>query len=129
MRVIIIYPLTLPGQDEKSRAVRKAADLVLKIKDIKKRHFILSGMNAFCDKVISDEDADRIKEAITMTKVDWLFYEEKMEAVRKAEEKTRREERERAAIELLKSGDAVEKIARCLMLPVERVMKLKESLI
>ena len=144
MMKFIIYPLTLSGREEKSRAVREAADLVLKIQDIKKRHFILSGMSAFCDKIISDEDADRIKEAITMTKVDWLFYEEKMEAVREAvseavketEEKTRREERERAeeeknraALELLRSGDAVEKVARCLMLPIEKVMELKGRLI
>ena len=136
MMKFIIYPLSVAGKEEKQKAVSKAIDLAIQIEDRKKQIFILSGMNAFCDRIISDMDAERIKEAISVTKLDWLYYKEKMEAVKEADEKARREEREkadaeknRAALEFLRSGDAVDKVARCLMLPKEKVIELKESLI
>lgn len=44
----------------------------------------------FSDKFFTDEDAARIKEVLTMTKVDRFYYEEGRKALEKIKGKSRR---------------------------------------
>ena len=139
---LIIYPLTFPNNTDKKRALNEAISFAEKIEDRKKQVFALTGLYTFCDKIIDNKDAEKIRRAINMTKVEMIYTKEREEAVEEAvgivikekdkeiKEKDRenRREKEASAIALLKEGDSVEKIVRCLKLPKARVEKLKASL-
>ena len=99
----------------------------------------------FADKVIDEKIANQMKEWIMMTKVARLFELEKLEAVEKAKkevkeevtkevtkevtEKVSREEAQKCAIAMLKEGDSIEKVARCVQgLTVAEIQELAKQL-
>ena len=67
----------------------------------------------FTDKIIRYEDAERIKEALMMTKVEQLFYEEA--AIKMAKN-------------LLRSGIDVNVIAHDTNLPLDKVLELRDDI-
>lgn len=74
-RIVDVLPTELP-------------DIMAKeIEDPEVQVFILSGMLVFSDKVISDADANEIREWIRMTKVGRLIAAEMDEARRETEQK------------------------------------------
>lgn len=94
------------------------------IEDPEVQVFILSGMLAFSDKVISDADANEIREWIRMTKVGRLIAAEMDEA--------RRETEQKIAVRMLRKGQHIEEIAEVMeVLSVEDIEKIavKEGLL
>ena len=55
------------------------------------KHFLLSGMLVFSDKIISSEESRDIKRWIMMTKVGQLFEEEKLAYAKEESERTKKE--------------------------------------
>ena len=122
---LMIYPLTLKKMDEKIRAVAGAIDLAEKIEDRKRQVFSLTGICAFADKFIQDDDAERIRRLLNMTKVEQIYTREWMQRLNDELEKNNRE----IAMKLLRSGDSPEKVSECMNMPIETVRTLKEGLL
>ena len=81
----VILPLIYAGKKEKQECIRRCFELAKKITSPEMQIFLLSGLLVFTDKVIIQEDSERIRGWIKMTKVGRLFEEEKLEALRKLE--------------------------------------------
>ena len=121
MMEMIIYPLTFKGKEAKKEAVSRIIELASKIEDQRKQSFVLSGIYTFADKVISVEDAEKVRRLLHMTKVEQIYTNERIAAVKEARREERikaEEEKESSALAFLSEGDTVEKVARCLMLPI-----------
>ena len=86
----------------------------------------------FSDIFITDEDAARIKEVLTMTKVDRLYYEERGKALeentRKVTEDVTGEVSVRIAKKSLLNGHTVEEVAVDTDISLEEVQKLAAGL-
>ena len=133
---LIIYPLTRRTKKAQKTAVGRAIDLAEKISDKKRQIFVLTGIYVFADKVITDEDAERIRRIMKMTKVEQIYTRERIAAVNEAvnavmeeEQRKRETEREEAALRLLREDITVDKIAFCLNMPIARVKELKQTLL
>ena len=132
---LMICPLSVKGHDAKQAVIGRAIRLIADIDDDYQRNTLLKGLLVFCDKVISREDSRLIRRLLTMTKVEMIFYKEKMEAVRKAVEETKNEEERKASENLrdiarrfLQSGDSTEKVAECIGMPLSNVEELAAQL-
>ncbi|MBQ9359701.1 MAG: hypothetical protein IJT96_01535 [Lachnospiraceae bacterium] len=84
----------------------EAIDIAECIVDEKMLIDAISGILVFSDKVISDDDAERIKRRLRMTKIERLYEEEKEQAVRTAAKK----EKKNIASNLLRDGITIEKV-------------------
>ena len=133
---LIIYPLTHKGNEAKQEALSEAIDMAERIEDEQTLIFTLSTMLVFADKVISKEDASRIKERLNMhSKVLQLFEEEKQQdikeavnkAVSKAVNESRREEQRKTVLNFLREGVSEEIIARATGMSIDKITKIKES--
>ena len=133
MMKMIIYPLTFEKIELKRGAVTEITERASEIENQRKQSFVLSGIYTFADKIISTEDAEKIRRLLHMTKVEQIYTRERIEAVnkavREADARARLEEKENTALKYLREGDSVEKVARCSELPPERVEELKRSLL
>lgn len=101
---LMLCPLAVKGKEGKIGAIHHVVEIVDNIEDEKTRIQILTGMMAFCDKVIDEDDIERIRRAIKMTKWDRLIYNEKMDAIN--------ESKEEIAINLLQDGMSVDRVSR-----------------
>ena len=132
MMKLIIYPLTVRGKEGKQSATGRAIDLARDISDRAQMVFVLKMLLAFTDKFISEKDANRIKEELTMTKVERLYAEEKEAAVRAAVDRNTAEVTDtvskRIAINFLMSGESVENVSKCTDLATDVVENLLKSL-
>ncbi|MBO5597854.1 MAG: hypothetical protein J5943_04560 [Oribacterium sp.] len=132
MMRMIIYPLTFRGRRAKQEAVARAIGLAKKIENENRMYFVLKMMLVFSDKFITNEDTEKIKEVLTMTKLDRLYAEEKRQAVDTAVSKAVADTTEsittRIAKNFLKSGDSVEKVSANTGLPISQVLQLSQSL-
>ncbi len=113
---LIIYPLTFTDLQNKQSAIGRVIDLAVKISSEETRSFVLKYMLVFSDKVIKDEDAERIKEVLMLTKVEKLLIED-------AEEKTSK----RIAKKLLESGVSKNKVVESTGLTMETVKELYKN--
>ena len=86
MMKLAIYPLTYEGDSLKKAAVGEAIDIAERIEDEKMLKDTLSCILAFSDKIITKEDAERVRRRFDMTKVEMIIEKEKEEAVRAAVE-------------------------------------------
>ena len=115
----------VPAQKTGERkAIKAGFDLAKEIVDPEVQVFILSGMLVFSDKVISDADANEIREWIRMTKVGRLIAAEMDEA--------RRETEQKIAVRMLQKGQHIEEIAEVMeVLSAEDIEKIaiKEGLL
>lgn len=57
-------------------------NLARKIEDKSRQTFALAGILTFTDKIINEETREKIKEALTMTQVEAMIWEEAIEAGR-----------------------------------------------
>jgi len=73
---LMILPLTVKGQEDKQEWIVKAVELAKKIPDPGGSISVLSGILTFTDKIIDPEYSQKIKEAMMLTKVERLFYED-----------------------------------------------------
>ena len=144
----IIYPLTFKGDGPKRQAVTDIITLAKCMPDKQRMAFALKLIYVFSDKFITEEDAERIKEVLTMTKVDRLYYEERRKALEEntkkvtedvtkqvteqvtkqvteqVTEKVTGEVTLRIANKCLLNGSTVEEVAANTDLPLEEVQKL-----
>lgn len=78
---LILYPLTFRGNKEKQNAIERAVNLVEKMEENNEDvTYILSGLLAFSDKVISSKVAEKIRRRIQMTKVGALIFNDGFES-------------------------------------------------
>ena len=110
---LIIYPLTFSAMEDKQRVVGDVISLIDKLQNEELKRFVLKYLLVFTDKIIKDEDANRIKEELMLTKVEKLIYQE---------------ERERIAKNLLKDGYDLEMVIKNTGLSADAVSKLAEAI-
>ena len=128
---LVIYPLTYRGKAAKQKAVSEAIDIAEEIGDVRMVTDAMTGIFVFSDKVITKEDAFRIRRRIRMTKFHQIIAEEIEEAVKVAVKETEyRKDKETnqvkmdIALSFLKAGDTTEKVAKCVGLPLVTVQDL-----
>ncbi|MBR1913671.1 MAG: hypothetical protein IJ827_02455, partial [Lachnospiraceae bacterium] len=113
-------------------AVARAIGLAKKIENENRMYFVLKMMLVFSDKFITNEDTEKIKEVLTMTKLDRLYAEEKRQAVDTAVSKAVADTTEsvsaRIAKNLLRAGISIEKVSENTELPLSQVLQLSQSL-
>ena len=78
-------------------------ELSTRIQDRGQQLFVLAGILAFTDKIIDEEEANKIRRTIEMTKVGMIIEREKQQAVEQAVEKAKELERKKITetVELL----------------------------
>ena len=128
MMRMIIYPLTFRGRRAKQEAVARAIGIAKKIENENRMYFVLKMIWVFADKYITEGDSNRIREVLTMTKVDRILEEEKRQAIDKAVADNTESITTQIARKLLKKGNSVEDVADTTELPVSQVLQLSQSL-
>lgn len=73
---LMILPLTVKGREEKQELVVQAVELAKQIPDTASAVRVLAGILTFSDKIIDEAYSRRIKEAMAMTKVERLIFED-----------------------------------------------------
>lgn len=125
---LVIYPLTFPGTVAKQKAVSRTIRLAKKIADSEQMVFTLKLIWTFSDKFITEDDANKIREVLIMTKVDRIFAEEKREAVEKAVNEATvivtQQVTEKIAKSLLLKGNSIEYVASVTEYPIEKIKKI-----
>ena len=77
----IILPLSVPGKQRKQELVANTVEIAAQIRDVHTSNFVLAGLFSFCDKVMTEETQNKVKELIRMTAIDKLYEEEKEAAL------------------------------------------------
>ena len=72
----IILPLSFQTKEEKIKKAAEMAELAEQMQDREQQMFVMAGLLAFTDKIIDLETANKIKEKISMNKVEWLIRQE-----------------------------------------------------
>lgn len=103
---LVILPLAYDAKEQKQGCVKRCFELVKDIEDEEVQKFLVSGILVFADKIVTEDEADKMKGLIMMTKVAQLFEEEKQEAVKEAE----RKEKVKMVKKLLEKGMSVDDI-------------------
>lgn len=127
MMELIIYPLTVKGRENQQRAVSEAIDIAEQLSDDHSQRTALSGIFVFADKIITDDDAERIKRRLEMTKIGRLFQEQEEKAINKAVAEAKKEakkEKQNIAVNFIKTGDPLDKVASCTGLSLKEVQAL-----
>ena len=87
MMRLALYPLTYKGNEAKQKAVTEAIDIAEGIADERMILDALKWIFVFADKVITEDDAKRIRRHMMgMTKIERILEEEKEEAIKVIEE-------------------------------------------
>ena len=97
---LMLCPLSKSGATEKVAAIHRAIGVIELLDDDIVIKGLLAGLMAFSDKVISREDVEEIRRKCHMTKLEQIFYEEHIDAVKSI------------ARNMLNDGDSLEKVQR-----------------
>ena len=89
----IILPLSYRTKEEKEQKAGEMAELAERIADREQQLFVMAGLLAFADKIIDMVTASKIREKISMNKVEWL--------IRQDERRECEEEKQQALARLL----------------------------
>ena len=114
MMELIVYPLSFEKREDKEKAIKDVIDLVSSLHDNETKRFILKCILVFTEKVISDEEVNRIKEVLMLTRVEKLIYDEAAIKIAK---------------NLLKSGYEIDSIAENTGLSKDKVIELYNSIV
>lgn len=87
---LIILPLAYRKKEEKEEGIHKVVELAARIQDRGQQLFVLAGILTFTDKIMDEEEANKIRRAIEMTKVEMIIEREKQQAVEQAKELERK---------------------------------------
>ena len=95
----MILPLSMRTRKEKKQKAEEMARLAEQIRDREQQLFVMAGLLVFADKIIDMGTANKIKEMISMNKVEWLIRQderreceaEKQQALAKAERNYKKE--------------------------------------
>ena len=117
----MILPLTHKGNEAKRECIRRCFELIKRLDDSELQIFLISNILVFTDKVIGEADSNAMKEWMQMTKVERLYYEEKLQAVK--------ESRDSIVTAFLKNGASDELILKSVnSLTRKELKKLKAAL-
>ncbi len=125
---LIVYPLTYRTKAEKQNAIHETIGILDKFDNERQRLFTLKGLLVFCDKVIMNEDAEKIRRMLMLTKVEQIIEQEKQEAVAKATADVTISVTDRIATNLLRSGCSPEYVAENTQLSLDAVLELQKKL-
>ena len=114
MMELIVYPLSFEKREDKEKAIKDVIDFVSSLHDNETKRFILKCILVFTEKVISDEEVNRIKEVLMLTRVEKLIYDEAAIKIAK---------------NLLKSGYEIDSIAENTGLSKDKVIELYNSIV
>ena len=129
---LIIYPLTFKGAQAKQDAIEQVVEMLDRIEDDDTRRFVAKYLLTFTDKVINRENADKLRRILMLTKVEQIIENEKIEAVNRAVDNTRKEARkemERVVEKFLRKGSDVSMVSECTGFSIEDVQKIQESIL
>lgn len=125
----IILPLTYRGNEKKQECIKRCFEMAKEMDDEQNQRFMLSGLLVFTDKVIKNEDSERIREWIMMTKVGRLLEEEKLAYAKQQVEEATRAKEEEFAEKMLAVGESVEKIMEIVsILTREDILKIEKEM-
>lgn len=120
----MILPLSYQTKEEKEQKAEEMAELAEQIQDREQQLFVMAGLLVFADKIIDMRTANRIREKISMNKVEWLIRqderrkceEEKQQALarlldeqKRALEKAKKNYRKEINLELKQAAKRYEK--------------------
>ena len=121
---LIVYPLTYKKKGDKQNAIQRIIQLLDRIEDELQRVFIIKCLLVFCDKLIQDNDADKIRSMLMLTKVEQIIEKEKQDAI----EAKAVEVKINVAKNLLNSGSTPEYVADNTGMTLEAVIELQKNL-
>ena len=124
----IILPITESRKPEKQNIIEKAIDLAKKIPDEQQQMFVISGILVSTNNFIDKEYSNKIKEWLSMTRIGKLYEEEKIEAVNKAINKTRLEEKKAMAKKMLAKGKDMVEIMEFTELTKDDILKIQADM-
>ena len=106
------------------------------------RLFTLAAINVFADKVIRDDDRERIRRLIEMTRLGREMWEDavrtgkeqgleqgKKQGLEQGEKRGREKEKLRVAERMFREGLNLETIAKCTLLPAEKLQEIQGKLL
>lgn len=78
---LMMVSLSVEGKDAKIKTIRKCINIIEVIDDDALQMKLYGGLIAFTDKIIDKRNWERIRRKVDMTKIEQIFYDEKMEAI------------------------------------------------
>jgi len=117
---LIMVPLSAKGRDAKNNTIRRCIDIIEQIVDERLQLMLYGGLLAFTDKVIEAKDQEEIRRRLSMTKIEKIFYDEKIEAVN--------EKAYTIACNFLKEGLSIDMVSRNTGLDISVVEELSKNL-
>lgn len=123
-----MYPLTYKKKGDKQNAIQRIIQLLDRIEDELQRVFIIKCLLVFCDKVIQERDADKIRSMLMLTKVEQIIEREKQEAIEAKVAEITVNVKEDIAKNLLNSGSTPEYVADNIGMTLEAVIELQKNL-
>ena len=106
--LLVMAALSVKGKEQKLRIIERCVDILEAIKDESLQRSLYGGLIAFTDKVIEADTLEEIRRKLTMTKIEKMFYDEKMGAVNEA----MTESAEAIAANLIRDGADVDFVSR-----------------
>ncbi|MNN08247.1 hypothetical protein D3C76_909630 [compost metagenome] len=122
---IVLLPLMNTSR-HKQNIIEESIELVKFIDSEEEQLALIAGILTATDKFIEKNYAKKVREWLTMTKVDKIYQEEKEKAIEEAKKEVRRKEKLELAKNLM-DVLSVEMIAKKTGLSIEEVEKLRES--
>lgn len=113
---LIMVTLSAKGDSKKLDVIRRCIDIIEKLEDEKLQIYLYGGLIAFTDKVIKAKELEEIRRRMSMTKIEKMFYDEKIEAIKNI------------AINFLKDGQSPESVSKNTGLDITVVMELAEKI-
>ncbi len=113
---LIMVTLSAKGDSKKLDVIRRCIDIIEKLEDEKLQIYLYGGLIAFTDKVIKAKELEEIRRRMSMTKIEKMFYDEKIEAIKTI------------ASNLLRDGQSPESVSKNTGLDITVVMELAEKI-
>ncbi len=122
---LVLLPLTYKGEKQKQEAIKTCVELAKEIPNKEQENFVLAGILAFTDKIISEETKQYIKEVLGMTQVGKMLMDEGHKEGLKEGDYARAK---KTAITMLKRNTPCEEVAEILEFPVSIIQDWKKEL-
>lgn len=108
----MILPLSYRTKEEKAQKAAEMAELAEQIQEREQQLFVMAGLLVFADKIIDMATANKIREKISMNKVEWLIrqdirkeYDQLLQTTKQAAEQAAKQAAEQAAEQAMKQAE------------------------